>query len=91
MIIRKYQEGDKLELISLWRAILPDDPPHNEPSLVLKAKLAVDDLIFVAEDKTGIVGACMVGYDGLEVGCILLGYCRNIVAVVLMQRSLNMQ
>ena len=63
-MIRKYQEVDKLELISLWRTIFPDDPPHNEPSLVLKTKLAVDDLIFVAEDKTGIVGACMVGYDG---------------------------
>ena len=64
MIIRKYQEDDKEKLISLWRTIFPDDPPHNEPSLVLKAKLAVDDLIFVAEDKTEIVGACMAGYDG---------------------------
>lgn len=64
MIIRKYQAGDRETLIALWQHVFPDDPPHNEPSAVLEAKLAVDDLIFVAEDKDEIIGACMAGYDG---------------------------
>lgn len=64
MIIRKYQAGDRETLIALWQHVFPDDPPHNEPSAVLEAKLAVDDLIFVAEEKDEIIGACMAGYDG---------------------------
>ncbi len=64
MNIRKYQEADHNSLIDLWSSVFPDDPPHNEPSVVIDAKLAVDDLIFVAEDDGKIVGACMAGYDG---------------------------
>ena len=64
MKIRKYRSEDKRQLVELWNSIFPDDPPHNEPSKVLDAKLAVDDLIFVAEVGDEIVGACMAGYDG---------------------------
>jgi ribosomal protein S18 acetylase RimI-like enzyme len=64
MKIRKYIEADKNELIALWRVIFPNDPPHNEPAAVLSAKLAVDDLIFVAEIDGVLVSACMAGYDG---------------------------
>ena len=64
MKIRKFQQNDRSALISLWLAVFPDDPPHNDPSQVIAAKLAVDDLIFIAEDKGIIVGACMAGYDG---------------------------
>jgi hypothetical protein len=59
--IRKYQNTDRGALIELWKTVFPDDPPHNEPSIVIDAKLAVDDLIFVAEHKGKLVGACMVG------------------------------
>ena len=63
--IRKFQDRDKDSLIALWRAVFPDDPPHNEPSQVLEAKLAVDGLIFIAEEEDGkMCGACMAGYDG---------------------------
>ena len=64
MEIRKYTEKDKQSLIELWETVFSDDPPHNEPSKVLVAKLAVDDLVFVAEDNNRIIGACMAGYDG---------------------------
>ncbi len=64
MKIRKYCEKDKHSLIELWETVFPDDPPHNEPSKVLVAKLAVDDLIFVADYNNRIIGACMAGYDG---------------------------
>ena len=64
MNIRKYLENDQNSLVELWNIVFPDDPPHNEPSIVIEAKLAVDDLIFVAESNGKIVGACMAGYDG---------------------------
>jgi len=64
MKIRKFQEKNKETLITLWKTVFPDDPPHNEPSKVIDEKLEVDDLIFVAESGNEIVGACMAGYDG---------------------------
>ena len=64
MNIRKFQRADRRSLIELWNTVFPDDPPHNEPSIVIQAKLAVDDLIFVVEREGELVGACMAGYDG---------------------------
>lgn len=64
MDIRAYRAEDREQLIDLWRTVFPDDPPHNEPSRVIDAKLAVDDLIIVAEQDGKLAGACMAGYDG---------------------------
>lgn len=64
MVIRKYQNQDKGPLIALWEKVFPDAAPHNKPSRVIEEKLAVDDLIFVAEEAGKIIGACQAGYDG---------------------------
>lgn len=64
MKIRKFQDSDRRSLIALWEEVFPDDPPHNEPTVVIDAKLAVDDLIFVVEDAGELLGACIAGYDG---------------------------
>jgi hypothetical protein len=64
MNIRKCMPSDHEALITLWTAVFPDDPPHNEPSAVLAAKLEIDDLVFVAEINGSLAGACMAGYDG---------------------------
>ena len=64
MKIRQFCEFDRSDLIKLWHAVFPDDPSHNEPSKVIEAKLAIDNLIFVAEHEGLIIGACMAGYDG---------------------------
>jgi ribosomal protein S18 acetylase RimI-like enzyme len=64
MKIRKYQREDHHALVELWATVFPDDPPHNEPAAMLEAKLAVDDLVFVAERGGKLIGACMAGYDG---------------------------
>jgi len=64
MNIRKFQDADRDPLVNLWNTVFPDDPPHNDPSAVIQAKLAVDDLIFIAEHEGKLVGACMAGYDG---------------------------
>ena len=64
MNIRNFQNTDRSALVALWNTVFPDDPAHNEPSAVIEAKLAVDDLIFVAEHDGVLIGACMAGYDG---------------------------
>ena len=64
MIIRKFHDTDKGALVNLWSSVFPDDPAHNEALSAIEAKLAVDDLIFVAEHDGLLVGACMAGYDG---------------------------
>lgn len=63
--MRRYRHADRAGLVALWERVFPDDPPHNAPGPVIDAKLAVDDLIFVAADAGGrVVGAAMGGYDG---------------------------
>lgn len=64
MIIRKYTDQDKESLIALWEDVFPDAAPHNDPTLMIEEKLAVDDLIFVADQDGIIHGACQAGYDG---------------------------
>ena len=64
MKIRKYRPSDRDALITLWTTVFPDDPPHNDPSGVLAAKLEIDDLVFIAETDSRLIGACMAGYDG---------------------------
>jgi hypothetical protein len=47
--------------------VFPDDPPRNEPGLLLDRKLAQGDgLVFVADDDGKVVGAVVVGYDGVR-------------------------
>jgi len=62
--IRKIERRDRDAVIDLWRRVFAHDPPHNEPARMLQAKLAVDDLVFVAEAGGSIIGTCMAGYDG---------------------------
>ncbi len=64
MEIRKYRAADREELIELWTHVFPNDPKHNKPELMIDAKLAIDDLIFVVEKHQQLVAACMAGYDG---------------------------
>lgn len=40
------------------------DPPHNQPPIVIGAKISVDNLILVAEYEGKLIGAFMAGYDG---------------------------
>ena len=62
--VQKLKTTDKQEIIQFWSEAFPDDPPHNAPEKMLKAKLEVDDLVFVAKNNQQIIGACMAGYDG---------------------------
>ena len=63
--IRPCTYHDRVGVIALWEQVFPDDPPHNAPSLVFDAKLAMNDgLLFVATDADTVVGTVMAGYDG---------------------------
>ena len=64
MEIRRYRETDRAQLVALWMRAFPSDPPRNEPNRMIDAKLAVDDLIFVAVEDDRIVGTAIAGYDG---------------------------
>ena len=93
MNVRKYRAEDRQSLIELWEVVFPDDPPHNEPSNVLAAKLAVDDLVFVAECDDRIAGACMAGYDGhrgwLYAVAVLPEYRRSGVGASLIKHAIR--
>ena len=41
MEIRKFKLGEENSLINLWKEVFPNDPPHNEPSSVIKSKLEI--------------------------------------------------
>lgn len=64
MLIRRHQPIDHQPVINLWTSVFNEKQPHNSPARMIDAKLAVDDLIFVALPDTQVVGGCMAGYDG---------------------------
>lgn len=93
MTIRPATGDDRSGVIALWEAVFPDDPPHNAPSKVFAAKLAVkDDLLLVAVDEGAVVGTTMAGYDGhrgwLHKVAVLPQYQRRGVATALVRRAL---
>jgi ribosomal protein S18 acetylase RimI-like enzyme len=65
MDIRPYQETDEPAVIALWREVLPDTAPHNEPSQAIRQKRAFERyLLFVAAVEGIVVGTVMGSYDG---------------------------
>ncbi len=61
MLIRRYQHIDRRPLIDLWTQVFNDQQPHNSPARMIDAKLAADDLIFLALLDKQVVGGCMAG------------------------------
>ena len=65
MQIRLYDAADEQAVIALWKEVLPDSAPHNDPATAIRRKLAVErDLFFVAADAATVVGTVLGGYDG---------------------------
>ena len=66
-LIRPYREGDQTVVISLWQAVFPDDPPWNDPALVIRQKLAVQrNLFLVGEFRGQVITTVLGGYDGFR-------------------------
>jgi ribosomal protein S18 acetylase RimI-like enzyme len=65
MQIRPYREHDESDVVALWKLVLPDDAPHNDPATSIRKKLDVDrELFLIAEVAGAVVGTAMGGYDG---------------------------
>ncbi|HJN51475.1 MAG: GNAT family acetyltransferase [Pseudomonadales bacterium] len=65
MLIRIFNYKDATQVTSLWQEALPDDRPHNQPRTVINNKVAAqDDLFFVAEENSVVIGTIIAGYDG---------------------------
>jgi ribosomal protein S18 acetylase RimI-like enzyme len=65
MDVRPYEDADEAAVIALWREVLPDEAPHNDPATAIRQKLAVErDLFLVATVEGVLVGTVLGGYDG---------------------------
>jgi ribosomal protein S18 acetylase RimI-like enzyme len=54
----------RTQVVALWETVFGYEAAHNNPSLVIDKKIAVDRLFFVAVTDEAIVGTIMAGYDG---------------------------
>ena len=66
MVIIPYEDSaHRNQVVALWEKVFGYESPHNQPSLAIDKKLAVDDqLFFVAVVDSEVVGTIMAGYDG---------------------------
>ncbi len=63
--IRSFEDGDEEAVAALWRKVFPDDPPWNEPALMMAKKRAVQRELFLVATENGVLaGTAMGGYDG---------------------------
>jgi ribosomal-protein-alanine N-acetyltransferase len=63
--IRPYTQGDETQVVRLWEAVFPDNPPWNVPAEDIRRKLAVQRSLFLIGERGGeIVGTVMAGFDG---------------------------
>lgn len=63
--VRSYRNSDERGVVALWTVVFPDDPPWNEPSLIIRRKRTVQsDLFLVATLDSSVVGTVLAGFDG---------------------------
>ena len=65
--IRSFREADRLQLVQLWSAVFPDDPPRNAPARMIDGALSVrPESLLIAELDGAVVGAVIAGFDGVR-------------------------
>lgn len=65
--IRSFRETDRPQLVQLWSAVFPVDPPRNAPDRLIDGALAHHaELLLVAEVGGLVVGAVIAGFDGVR-------------------------
>jgi ribosomal protein S18 acetylase RimI-like enzyme/8-oxo-dGTP pyrophosphatase MutT (NUDIX family) len=66
--IRPYTDSDHSDLVSLWNRVFPQEPPWNDPALIIRRKLQTQrELLLVAvANGVSLVGAVIAGYDGIR-------------------------
>src|SRR5712691_2561752 len=66
-IVRTYQARDQPGVIALWRDVFRDDPPWNEPALVIRRKAGTQpELFLVGELRGEVVATVLAGFDGFR-------------------------
>ena len=67
LVVRSYEARDEADVIALWREAFPNDPPRNEPTLVIRRKLTVQPELFLVGELAGaVVAAVVAGFDGFR-------------------------
>jgi ribosomal protein S18 acetylase RimI-like enzyme len=65
--IKQYRSEDQSQIVALWKALFRDDPPWNDPLIMIRRKLAVQpELFLVAHIYGRITGTVMAGFDGVR-------------------------
>ena len=65
--VRPFRIADSQPLAALWRRVFPDDPPWNEPNVIIENKLKVQpELLLVGALDGEIVAAVVAGFDGVR-------------------------
>ena len=65
--VRTYQGRDESRVIALWNDVFRDDPPWNEPRLVIRRKLATQPELFLVGELQGeVVATLLAGFDGFR-------------------------
>ena len=67
IVVRAYEQQDEAAVVELWKTVFPDDPPWNDPLIVIERKLSVQrDLFLVCLSGGRIVGTALAGFDGVR-------------------------
>ena len=67
MVVRAYEPRDETAVVALWRDVFRDDPPWNDPELVIRRKLAIQpELLLVGQLDAVVIGTVIAGFDGFR-------------------------
>lgn len=66
--IRAYSTSDHSGVISLWNEVFQNEPPWNDPAVIIRRKLGVQpELLLVAvSENSQVIGTVIAGYDGVR-------------------------
>ena len=90
--IRPHGSEDQSQVVALWKAGFPYDPPWNEPVSVIRRKLTVQpELLLIGHVNSRIVATVMAGFDGVRGWihhlAVLAEYRRKGIATMLMHSA----
>jgi ribosomal protein S18 acetylase RimI-like enzyme len=65
--VRPFEGCDHAQVVALWSEVFADDPPWNEPSEMIRRKLAIQPQLFLVAHLDGrVVGTVLAGFDGVR-------------------------
>ena len=65
--IREFSAADEAAVIRLWKTVFENDPPWNDPELVIRRKQAFQcELFLVGELNSELIATVLGGYDGFR-------------------------